>query len=190
MGHAGFSRVTGIVLAAAVSLAAAGDRAVYASSPVEPKKDCFAAAGSAAAPLAITLNAKLTGTVMVDGGRSLALFEPSGGIGLMREGEAFADGTLLCEVQADRIVVGRGGIRREIFLGSQGQSTVTASPPSVSLAGPEVAIRTPVFAPENAPPTVTGGERHRAQPAGQAGLLDLRAANFHLMLERRQAQTQ
>jgi len=193
----GFSRFAWTVLAATVvSLAVAGERVVSASPSEEAKRDCSAGSGTAAAPLAITLNATLTGTVMVDSGRSLALFEPAGGAGVMHEGEAFADGTLLCEVQADRIVVGQAGSRREIFLGSKGQPTVRAPQryvrpvePEVATSAPEVAVNIPVFVPENAQPAVASTERREAQPAGRrTALFERRATNFHAMLERRQAQ--
>jgi hypothetical protein len=190
MGPAGFSRFSWIALAATVAgLAVAGGRLAYASSSEEPKKYCSSGIGSQAAPLAITLNATLTGTVIVEDGRSLALFEPTGGTGLMHEGDAFADGTLLCEVQADRIVVGRGASRREIFLGWKGQPTVLALSRSVSPAAAEVASRTlPTFTPGNAQPVVSSGERLGARPAGEAGPLESRATNFRAMLERRQVQ--
>jgi hypothetical protein len=176
MGYAGFSRFAGIALVAVVSLAAAGDEVVYAFSYEKPNNDCSAVAGSVAIPLDITLSATLTGTLMVDGGRSLALFDPTGVIGVVREGEAFADGTILCEVQSDRIIVGRGGSRWEIFLGSKGQPTVAASPRSVSPAGAPTALAT------SSPPA------ENAQPASRASLLDLRVGKFHAMLERRQGQ--
>ena len=197
MGDTGFRRFAATAIAVTVvGLVAVGDRAVYASLSETSKNDCSVGARSAAVPLDITLEATLTGTVMVDGGRSLALFDPTGVIGVMHEGEAFADGTLLCEVQADRIVVGQAGSRREIFLGSKGQPTVRAPQryvrpvePEVATSAPEVAVNIPVFVPENAQPAVASTERREAQPAGRrTALFERRATNFHAMLERRQAQ--
>jgi hypothetical protein len=205
MSEVGFSRrVWTALAAAAVSLAVAGDRAVCASAPEEPSKSCLAGAGPAAAPLPITLDATLTGTVLVDSGRSLALFDPTGGAGLMREGDAFADGTLLCEVRVDRIIVGRGGNRREIFVGEKGQPSAAASPRIVSAPGPEaavgptvfapvspqppVALRPSVFAPAAPRPAVASGQRPGVSAADRATLLDVRAANFHAILERRTGQ--
>lgn len=187
MEDAGCSRFAGIALVAAMSVFAAGGRAMYASSAEESQERCSTGVGVSATPLSITLEATLTGTVMVEGGRSLALFEPPGGQGVMREGEAFSDGTLLCEVRADRIFVGRGGSRREILLGSKGQPTATVLPRSVSPAEAQAALVAPAFAVEHAPASTSGGRRE-ARPTTRASLLDFRVAKFHAMLERREAQ--
>jgi hypothetical protein len=183
MGGVGFSRFAGIAVVAAVGLAAAGDSKVCASAAVP---QCVPGTGAAAVPLDIAPSATLTGTLMVDGGRSLALFDPTGVIGVMREGEAFADGTVLCEVQSDRIIVERGGTRSEILVGEKGRPTAAGALRTSVQALPEGVIVAPLAPPGAMPAAVAATGRPAAPPATRQSLVQLRTAKFHAMLQRRQ----
>ncbi|HEY5999396.1 MAG TPA: hypothetical protein VI078_08890 [bacterium] len=183
MGDAGFPRSAGLALVAVVGVVAVATSVVCASA-AEPR--CVTGAGGAATPLDITLSATLTGTLIVDGGRSLALFDPTGVIGVMREGDAFADGTVLCEVRSDRIIVERVGMRSEILVGEKGRPTAAGALRTSVQALPEGVIGAPPAAPGVSPLAVTAIERSGAAPAARQSLVQLRAAKFHAMLQQRQ----
>jgi hypothetical protein len=132
-----FLRFFRVVLVIGIVLAAAGDRMGWASPPKAPEgvnpaapdlaKPNFPGVSpspsmpaSAPRPLGppIILDVALVGTVVVDGGPSLAVFEGPRGSRLVWEGEEIAPGMRLLQVDWDGVNVERGGIRQEIRLGS------------------------------------------------------------------------
>lgn len=71
----------------------------------------------------ITMDAELIGTIVVDGGRSYAVFELKTGQKLVRMGEEIISGVRLLEVRRNQIEIARGGVSQEIGLGS-GEGTL------------------------------------------------------------------
>jgi hypothetical protein len=132
-----FLRFFRVVLLIGIVLAAPGDRMGWASPPkapvgaspaapdlarpnfpgVSPSPSMPASAPRTVGP-PIILDVTLVGTVVVDGGPSLAVFEGARGSRLVWEGEEIAPGMRVLKVDWDWVDVERGGIRQEIRLGS------------------------------------------------------------------------
>lgn len=76
------------------------------------------------------LDSSLAGTVVVEGGRSLALFQPGDGLVLVREGDEIAAGLRLVEVRREGVVVEQDGARRQVLLRSGGapDESITTEP--------------------------------------------------------------
>ena len=64
-----------------------------------------------------SVDGELTGTVVVEGGTSYAMFQTANGARLVREGEEIASGVRLVQVKRNRIDVERNGVHEEIRLG-------------------------------------------------------------------------
>jgi hypothetical protein len=127
-----------VALLVGVVLAAAGDRIGWASPPrapeatnpaapdlarpnrvkVAPSPSTPASAPRSVAP-AIMPDVTLVGTVVVEGGPSLAVFQGTRGSRLVWEGEEIVPGMRLLQVDWNWVDVERGGTRQEIRLGSR-----------------------------------------------------------------------
>ena len=64
-----------------------------------------------------SMDGELTGTVVVEGGTSYAMFQSAKGTRLVREGDEITSGVRLVQVRRNRIDVERNGVREEIRLG-------------------------------------------------------------------------
>ena len=64
-----------------------------------------------------SMDGELTGTVVVEGGTSYAMFQSAKGTRLVREGDEITSGMRLVQVRRNRIDVERNGVREEIRLG-------------------------------------------------------------------------
>ena len=65
----------------------------------------------------VAVDGELTGTVVVEGGISYAMFQSGSSTRLVREGEVIASGVRLVQVKRNRIDVERNGVHEEIRLG-------------------------------------------------------------------------
>ena len=66
----------------------------------------------------IAMDGELVGTVVIEGGSSVALFQMAGGARFVREGDEIVSGVRLVRVGRNRIDVERNGLHEEIRLGS------------------------------------------------------------------------
>jgi hypothetical protein len=128
-------KMKGIVLGVLVSLGAAGGFMAWAAPPDSKEGAEQPAAESAGAnpggvvvpmsvPVSIpravqrnSMDGELTGTVVVEGGTSYAMFQTANGTRLVREGDEITSGVRLVQVRKNRIDVERNGVREEIRLG-------------------------------------------------------------------------
>jgi len=89
-----------------------------------------------------SMDGELTGTVVVEGGTSYAMFQSAKGTRLVREGDEITSGVRLVQVRRNRIDVERNGVHEEIRIGSSqgvGQQVRRGSNPAGS--GVEVRAR-------------------------------------------------
>jgi hypothetical protein len=124
-----------IVVAVLVAVGVAGGLMAWAAPP-DGKDGVAQAAGEPAAsdsggvaasvpvpasiPRAVPRNSmdgELTGTVIIEGGISYAMFQSGSRTRLVREGEEIASGVRLVQVRRNRIDVERNGVQEEIRLG-------------------------------------------------------------------------
>ena len=129
-------RTSWIFVAILVAFTAAGGLMAWAAPPggkdganqkaAEPAaSDSGGGAASVSAPASTgratysrtAMDAELTGTVVVEGGTSYAMFQSANGTRLVREGDEIASGVRLVQVKRNRIDVERNGVREEIRLG-------------------------------------------------------------------------
>jgi hypothetical protein len=116
-------RLKWIVLAMLAAVSAAGGLMAWASPQGDNAGTEQAAPEPAQANLGggavqrVAMDGELTGTVVVEGGTSYAMFQSANGTRLVREGEEIASGVRLVQVKRNRIDVERNGVREEIRLG-------------------------------------------------------------------------
>jgi len=126
-------KMLGLVAATLVALTAAGGLMVWAAPPdgkdgVEQTAPEAAGANLSGVPSAMpmpapravqrnSMDGELTGTVVVEGGTSYAMFQSANGTRLVREGDEISSGVRLVQVKRNRIDVERNGVREEIRIG-------------------------------------------------------------------------
>jgi hypothetical protein len=126
-------RLRWIVLAMLVAVSAAGGLMAWAAPPdgrdgAEQTAPETASANLSGVPSAMpmpapravqrnSMDGELTGTVVVEGGISYAMFQSAKGTRLVREGDEITSGMRLVQVRRNRIDVERNGVREEIRLG-------------------------------------------------------------------------
>jgi len=147
-------------MAILVAVAAAGGLMACASPPggkdgVEPPaaEPAGANPGEVVVPVSVpasipravqrvAIDGELIGTVVVEGGTSIAVFQSASGTKFVREGDEIASGVRLVQVRRNRIDVERNGVHEEIRIGSSqgvGQQVRRGSNPAGS--GVEVRAR-------------------------------------------------
>jgi len=116
-----------------------------AAEPAGSYSGGVAGSVSASAPRAVqrvAIDGELIGTVVVEGGTSIAVFQSASGTKFVREGDEIASGVRLVQVRRNRIDVERNGVHEEIRIGSSqgvGQQVRRGSNPAGS--GVEVRAR-------------------------------------------------
>ena len=128
-------RTSWIFVAILIALLAAGGLMAWATPPdsrdvaEQPAAEPAAAnPGGVVVPVSVpasipravqrnSMDGELTGTVVVEGGTSYAMFQSANGTRLVREGDEIASGVRLVQVKRNRIDVERNGVREEIRLG-------------------------------------------------------------------------
>ena len=128
-------KIKWIVLAILIALLAAGGLMSWAAPPdskdvaEQPAAEPAGAnPGGVVVPVSVpasisravqrnSMGGELTGTVVVEGGTSYAMFQSANGTRLVREGDEIASGVRLVQVKRNRIDVERNGVREEIRLG-------------------------------------------------------------------------
>ena len=119
-------RTNWTLVAVLIAFLAAGGLEAWAAPP--DSKDGAEQPAAVVAPVSVpdsitravqrnSVDGELTGTVVVEGGISYAMFQSGNETRLVREGDEIASGVRLVQVKRNRIDVERNGVHEEIRLG-------------------------------------------------------------------------